>query len=61
MNDFQIKFNKSNFKQINSHLLSVSDLFIPSLSSYINIEKYSLKIINNANRFEIFDNEINYR
>ena len=57
MNDFQIKFNKSNFEQINSHLLSVSDLFVPSLSSYVNIEKYSLKLINNANRFEIFDND----
>lgn len=57
MNNFNIKFNKSNFKQINSHLLSVSNLFIPSLSSYVNIEKYSSKLINNANRFEVFDND----
>ena len=56
MNDFQIEFNKSNYKQINSHLLSVSDLFVPSLSSYVNINKYSLKLFNNTNRFEIFDN-----
>lgn len=57
MGNLKIQFNKSNFIDIHSHLLSTSDQFVPVLSSYVNIKMYSHKLIGNAKRFEFFEDQ----
>lgn len=50
------KINSSTKEEIEIHLLKCSDSFIPPLSSYVNIEEYTLKIYNKANRVEAYYN-----
>lgn len=45
-------FNTSSKNQIKEHLTECSKLFVPRLDSYIEIEKYSEKIFDKANRIE---------
>lgn len=46
--------NNSSEDQIKEHLLRCSDNFVPSLSSYTNIDEYSKKIFEKAQRIEFF-------
>jgi 2-polyprenyl-3-methyl-5-hydroxy-6-metoxy-1,4-benzoquinol methylase len=52
----KISQNKSNEEDIFKHLERCSNQFIPSLDTYVNIKLYSKKIYEQANRFEIFNN-----
>jgi ribosomal protein S18 acetylase RimI-like enzyme len=49
--------NKASLKNISNHLDRVDSLFVPSLSSYVNLDKYSKKIFENADRVELWRNE----
>lgn len=51
----EITQNKSNEENIFKHLKKCSNQFIPSLDTYVNIKSYSKKLYEQANRFEIFD------
>jgi len=50
--------NNSNSEDLKLHLDNCSDLFIPNLSSYVDITTYSEKIYDTAIRFEAFENEL---
>lgn len=54
-----IKFtaNKASLSTILRHLVKVDDLFVPTLSSYVNIDLYSKKIFEKADRIEIWKNQ----
>jgi ribosomal protein S18 acetylase RimI-like enzyme len=49
--------NKASLKNISNHLDKVDSLFVPSLSSYVDLDKYSKKIFENADRVELWRNE----
>ena len=49
-----ISTNKSTEKEILDHLKKCNNDFIPSLSSYIDLELYSYKLFSKAVRFEYF-------
>jgi len=51
------KYNKSSIFNIKNHLEQCSDLFIPPLKTYVNIDEYSRKIFKNSITFEAWDNE----
>lgn len=46
--------NKSTFQQVQAHLKQCSKYFVPELSSYVNIDDYSLKLFQKAIRVEAF-------
>jgi ribosomal protein S18 acetylase RimI-like enzyme len=48
-----ITFNLSNQIEIRNHLKSVDDDFIPKLSSYVDLDEYSKKIYEKAERIEL--------
>ena len=56
MKNGKIKYSKndSNYKDIRNHLERCNDLFKPVLSSYINLDEYSMKLFERSIRFEIF-------
>ena len=56
MDTFENTHNKSSQKEIAIHLYSVDNVFVPSLSTYVDIDDYSLKIFTYAERFEIWKN-----
>lgn len=58
MRSFKFEFNKSDFNDINAHLLRCDNLFSPNLSSYVNIEEYALKLYDHARRIEIWKDDI---
>jgi ribosomal protein S18 acetylase RimI-like enzyme len=51
----EYSINQSNLFQVISHLDQCSELFVPTLSSYIDICSYSEKLIRKATRIEAFD------
>ena len=51
-----IKVNTSTIADIFCHLCSVSSQFVPELSSYVDIDKYSVKLYEKAQRIEIWNN-----
>jgi len=51
------KEQQAKCSDIEEHLSFCDDLFIPRLSSYVNINVYSKKIIENAFTFEAWNNE----
>ena len=54
-----IKFseNKASLRSISKHLNKVDDLFVPVLSSYVNIDEYSKKIFEKADKIELWQGE----
>lgn len=58
MKNFSVRYskNESNNKDIRNHLERCNELFKPVLSSYIDIEQYSKKLLEKAVRYEIFNN-----
>lgn len=51
--------NTSSSKQISTHLKACDYLFVPNLSSYVDIESYAEKLFSKAQRIEYFeDNEL---
>jgi len=50
------RINKSTLSEINDHLNECSNLFVPSLNKYVNIENYSKKIFDRGVRFESYYN-----
>lgn len=52
----EIKSNQSTIVDIKNHLWQVSPQFVPELSSYVDIDKYSEKLYKKAQRIEIWDN-----
>jgi ribosomal protein S18 acetylase RimI-like enzyme len=52
---FEYSINQSNLFQVKSHLDQCSELFVPTLSSYVDIYSYSEKLIQKATRIEAFD------
>tara|TARA_R110002051_G_scaffold238375_2_gene299115 strand:+ start:6253 stop:6717 length:465 start_codon:yes stop_codon:yes gene_type:complete len=46
--------NASNYIDIRSHLERCNHLFKPALSSYINLDEYSMKLFEQSIRYEIF-------
>lgn len=54
----EFKINHSITADIRRHLKDVDKTFVPSLSSYINIDEYSEKIFKKSNRFEIWENKM---
>lgn len=52
----EIKTNVSTLADIKEHLWSVSSQFVPELSSYVDIDKYSEKLFEKAQRIEIWEN-----
>lgn len=53
----EYKINESTLNDIVEHLTKSSDSFIPKLKTYINIDKYSVKIFSKGIRFESFHNK----
>lgn len=51
----EIKTNVSSVADIKEHLWSVSSQFVPELSSYVDIDKYSEKLYEKAQRIEIWE------
>ena len=51
----EIKTNVSTIADIKKHLWSVSSQFVPELSSYVDIDKYSEKLFEKAQRIEIWE------
>ena len=51
----EIKTNVSSVADIKEHLRSVSSQFVPELSSYVDIDKYSEKLFEKAQRIEIWE------
>lgn len=52
----EIKVNVSSINDIKGHLWSISSLFVPELSSYVDIDKYAEKLYDKAQRIEIWEN-----
>ena len=52
-----VKFNQSKFSDIYNHLKHCDKYFTPFLSSYVNLNTYSKKLENNADRFEYWSNQ----
>lgn len=44
--------NQSNFNEVQQHLKACDNAFMPPLSSRVELQAYALKIFDNANRFE---------
>jgi len=53
--NFRFTYNESGYAQVHEHLISVNNSFIPPLSEKLNLNEYSNKIVNNADRFEAWD------
>lgn len=53
----EFSINKASLRSISKHLNKVNDLFVPVLSSYVNIDIYSKKIFEKADRIEFWKNE----
>lgn len=54
-----IKENTSSYDMIYQHLKNVEGLYVPPLSTYVNLEDYSHKLSNKADTIEIlFDNNL---
>lgn len=49
--------NKASVISISNHLFKVDHKFVPKLSSYIDIESYSRKIFEKAERIELWKND----
>ncbi len=58
-NSILYRINIATEKNIEEHLNKCSDLFIPKLSSYVNIHQYSKKIREYAITFEAWNNHDN--
>ncbi len=55
----EFQLNTSTTKQIVTHLKRCDDLFVPNLSSYVDMESYAGKLFNKAQRIEYFkENEL---
>ena len=52
----EFKINESAIADIKRHLWSVSSHFVPKLSSYVDIDNYSEKLYEKAQRIEVWDN-----
>lgn len=52
----EIKKNSSVVSDIESHLMEVSDSFVPNLSSYVDIKQYAVKLFEKAQRIEVWEN-----
>ena len=50
-------FNSSTIFQLATHLKKCDYLFVPNLSSYIDIESYAEKLFYKAHRVEYFENQ----
>lgn len=48
--------NKSEEKDIFSHLMEMDNLFVPPLHTYVNIKEYAQKLFTKSLRFEIWKN-----
>jgi ribosomal protein S18 acetylase RimI-like enzyme len=51
----EYSINQSNLFQIKSHLNQCSEMFIPKLSTYVDIDNYSEKLLQKATRVEAFE------
>lgn len=58
MNFLKIELNKSTHRDILNHLTNNDHCFVPKLSSYVDIKKYSLKLANHATRFELWNDQL---
>ena len=54
MNSYNLKVNSSTREQISSHLKQCDNLFVPNLSSYVDIDSYSQKLYDKSQRFEVY-------
>lgn len=52
-----VYFNTSTIDQIVTHLKKCDNLFVPNLSSYIDIDRYAEKLFEKAQRIECFENK----
>ncbi len=51
----EIKKNTSVVSDIETHLMEVSDSFVPNLSSYVDIKQYAVKLFEKAQRIEVWE------
>lgn len=51
----EFQLNTSTTEQIVTHLKRCDDLFVPNLSSYVDMESYAGKLFNKAQRIEYFE------
>lgn len=58
LSDFKFSENVSSTNDIYIHLIKCSDLFKPSLDSYIDIKQYSIKIRDHADTIECWKNDM---
>lgn len=58
MKDYNFKHNQSQYDDIFDHLSRMDQEFMPKLSSYVNIEDYSFKLFEKAQRFEFWDGKV---
>lgn len=54
----QITINKSSAAEIHNWFLEVNQEFIPPLENFVDFETYSAKIFINANRFELYNDDV---
>ena len=54
----QITNNKSSKAEIHNWFLEVNKEFIPPLENFVDFETYSAKIFTNANRFELYNDDV---
>lgn len=54
----QITINKSSKAEIHNWFLEVNQEFIPPLANFVEFEIYSAKIFTNANRFELYNDDV---
>lgn len=55
MDTINFKVSHASLSEIEYHLTECSDLFVPVLSSYVDLHKYSVKIVTNAITFEAWE------
>lgn len=56
--DLQFRSNTSSENAILEHLSMCNDSFVPPLSSYVEVEKYVLKLFTKAQRLEVWDKNL---
>jgi ribosomal protein S18 acetylase RimI-like enzyme len=49
--------NMATLEQVENHLFKCEKIFVPELSTYVDIKEYSEKLFNKAVKFECFDGE----
>jgi len=57
MNPIEYNINESSIEMIRQHLNECSESFIPALTTYVDIDKYSKKIFEKSLRFEAYNDK----